>query len=138
MANATPVQIEQPAKRPCLTRGALNAQRILRLGFTVAPILAGLDKFFHVLVDWGVYLNPAIGGIFPGGTEAFMRMAGVIEIGGGLLVWFAPAIGGAVVGIWLLGIAVNLLTIPAYFDIALRDFGLALGAFSLALLSKRE
>lgn len=127
---------ETAVNRVYLTKGIVNAQRILRAGFTIAPIIAGLDKYFNFLTQWEGYLNPAIAGAFPGGASAFMHIVGAIEIAAGILVGFAPAVGGVVVGIWLLGITVNLLSIPAYLDIALRDFGLSLGAFSLALLSR--
>jgi hypothetical protein len=112
---------------------AYQAYLILHTAFVVAPIVAGADKFFHFLVDWDQYLSPIIARMVPAHT--FMLGVGVIEIVAGLLVWFMPAIGGAVVGAWLIGIIINLLSIPAYFDIALRDFGLALGAFALSRLA---
>jgi hypothetical protein len=114
---------------------AYQAFQILHLAFVVAPILAGADKFFHVLVNWDQYLAPAIARMLPVPGHTFMLAAGVVEIAAGLLVAFMPAIGGLVVGVWLCGIIVNLLMIPAYFDIALRDLGLALGAFALARLA---
>jgi len=114
---------------------AYQAFQILHLAFVVAPILAGADKFFHVLVNWDQYLAPAIARMLPVPGHTFMLAVGVIEIVAGLLVAFMPAIGGLVVGVWLCGIIVNLLMIPAYFDIALRDLGLALGAFALARLA---
>ena len=114
---------------------AYQAYQILHLAFVVAPILAGADKFFHVLVNWDQYLSPAIARMLPVSGHTFMLGVGVIEIVAGLLVAFMPAIGGLVVGAWLCGIIINLLTIPAYFDVALRDLGLALGAFALARLA---
>ena len=114
---------------------AYQAYQILHLAFVVAPILAGADKFFHVLVNWDQYLSPAIARMLPVSGHTFMLGVGVIEIVAGLLVAFMPAIGGLVVGAWLCGIILNLLTIPAYFDVALRDLGLALGAFALARLA---
>jgi uncharacterized membrane protein YphA (DoxX/SURF4 family) len=109
---------------------------ILRLGFTVAPILAGLDKFFHVLVNWDQYLAPTVNNLLGGNGHAFMLVAGVIEIVAGIGVFLRPRIFSYVVAAWLLGIIVNLLLIPGYFDVALRDLGLALGAFALGRLSQ--
>jgi hypothetical protein len=112
-----------------------QAYQILHLAFTVAPIIAGLDKFTHFLVNWDQYLSPLVPR-FGLSVHTFMLGVGVIEAVAGLLVAFAPRIGGWIVGLWLCGIIVNLLTIPAYFDVALRDLGLALGAFALARLSE--
>lgn len=114
---------------------AHQAYEILRIAFTAAPIIAGLDKFFHVLVNWDQYLSPLVTQVLPVAPHTFMLAVGVIEIIAGLIVAFAPMIGGWIVGLWLCGIIINLLTIPAYFDVALRDFGLALGAFALARLA---
>jgi len=114
---------------------AYQAYQILHLAFVVAPVLAGVDKFFHFLVNWDQYLAPAVARMLPVPGHTFMLGVGVIEIVAGLLVAFMPVIGGLVVGAWLLGIIVNLLMIPAYFDVALRDLGLALGAFALSRLA---
>jgi hypothetical protein len=114
---------------------AYQAYQILHFAFVVAPLLAGADKFFHFLVNWDQYLSPLVTRTLPISAHAFMQAVGIIEIVAALLVALMPAIGGWIVGVWLLGIVVNLLTIPAYFDIALRDFGLALGAFALARLA---
>jgi hypothetical protein len=112
-----------------------QAYQILHVAFTVAPVIAGVDKFFHFLVDWDQYLSPVIARMLPVSGHTFMLAVGAVEIVAGLLVAFMPAIGGMVVGAWLCGIIVNLLTIPGYYDIALRDLGLALGAFALARLA---
>ena len=114
---------------------AYQAYQILHLGFVVAPIVAGLDKFFHLLVNWDMYLAPAIANLSPIGGHGLMLVIGVIEIVAGLLVAFKPRIGAYVVSAWLLGIVINLLMVPGYYDIALRDFGLSLGALALARLS---
>lgn len=107
----------------------------LRIGFAVLPIIAGLDKFFDLLVKWEQYLSPAYAGLF-GVSEHFTMMAvGIVEILAGLIVAIAPAFGGYLVMVWLWAIIVNLLLIPGYYDIALRDFGLSLGAFALAQLA---
>ena len=112
-----------------------QAYKILRLGFIVAPILAGLDTFFHYLVNWDQYLPPFINNLTGGHGHELMLAVGVIEIVAGLGVWFKPKVFAYVVSAWLLLIVVNLLMIPGYFDVALRDFGLSLGALALARLS---
>lgn len=114
---------------------ARQAYRILHLGFVVAPILAGADKFFNLMVDWTVYLSPLATRILPFSGDAFMKIVGVVEVVAGILVAVKPKIGAYVVAGWLVGIILNLLSIPGYFDVALRDLGLALGALALARLS---
>ena len=116
-------------------RGAHEAFLLLRTVFTIAPIAFGLDKFFGVLVDWDVYLAPWINDIVPGTAHEAMLLVGVVEIAAGVLVTVAPRLGGYVVALWLTGIIVNLLTLGDYFDIALRDFGLLVGALALARLA---
>lgn len=115
---------------------AHQAFQILRFGFTVAPIVAGLDKFFHVLVNWDQYLAPVANSMLGGNGHAFMMVVGVIEIVAGIGVWLKPRIFANVVAAWLVLIIINLLMIPGYFDIALRDLGLALGALALGRLSQ--
>jgi hypothetical protein len=112
-----------------------QAYQILRLGFTVAPIVAGLDKFLHLLVNWDQYLPPLVNRLVGGHGHELMLAVGVIEIIAGLGVAFKPKVFAYVVSAWLLLIVVNLLMIPGYFDVALRDFGLSLGALALARLS---
>ena len=114
---------------------ARQAFQILRFGFTVAPILAGLDKFFHFLVDWDKYLSPMANNVLGGHGHEFMLVVGVIEIVAGIGVALKPRVFAYIVAIWLLGIIANLLSIPGYYDVALRDLGLALGALALARLS---
>ena len=116
-------------------RGAHEAFLLLRTVFTIAPIAFGLDKFFGVLADWEVYLAPWINDIVPGTAHQAMLLVGVVEIAAGVLVALAPRLGGYVVALWLAGIIVNLLTLGDYFDIALRDFGLLVGALALARLA---
>ncbi|GFG51836.1 hypothetical protein CQY20_07675 [Mycolicibacterium agri] len=111
---------------------------LLRTVFAVAPILFGLDKFANLLVDWPTYLAPWIDGIVPGSAQTAMYIVGVIEIAAGILVAVAPRIGGYVVAVWLAGIIINLLTVPGFYDIALRDFGLLVGALALARLAEAE
>jgi hypothetical protein len=112
-----------------------QAYAMLRLAFTVAPIAFGLDKFFNVLVDWQVYLEPWIDDILPGSAQDVMYAVGVIEIAAGVLVALAPRYGAYVVAAWLGGIIFNLLTHSGYYDVALRDFGLMIGALNLARLA---
>jgi uncharacterized membrane protein YphA (DoxX/SURF4 family) len=113
-----------------------QAFRILHVGFTVAPILAGTDKFFNLLADWTRYLAPWIPNLLGVSPQMFMYFVGVVEIVAGLLVAFIPRIGAYVVAVWLLGIIVNLLTYPGHLDIALRDLGLMLGAITLGRLAQ--
>ncbi|HEY7785081.1 MAG TPA: hypothetical protein VIB00_10155 [Pyrinomonadaceae bacterium] len=116
---------------------AYEAYQILRAGFVVAPIVAGLDKFFNLLVNWEQYLPPFVNRMVGGYGHELMLAVGVIEIVAGIGVLLKPKIFAYVVSAWLLLIVVNLLMIPGYYDIALRDFGLALGAFALARLSQQ-
>jgi len=113
-----------------------QAFALLRTVFTVAPILFGLDKFFNVLTDWTQYLAPWINDIVPGSATTAMEIVGVVEIAAGILVALAPRIGAYVVALWLLGIIVNLLSLPGYYDVALRDFGLFVAALALARLAQ--
>ena len=108
---------------------------LLRIGFTVAPIVFGLDKFFNVLVDWTQYLAPWINDIIPGSASDAMYLVGVVEIAAGVIVGLKPRYGAYIVAAWLAGIVVNLLTYSGYYDIALRDFGLMLAALTLARLA---
>jgi uncharacterized membrane protein YphA (DoxX/SURF4 family) len=108
---------------------------LLRIGFTVAPIVFGLDKFTNVLVDWTQYLAPWINDIIPGSASDAMYLVGVIEIAAGVIVALKPRYGAYIVAAWLAGIIVNLLTYSGYYDVALRDFGLMLGALTLARLA---
>ena len=130
---------EAQARRSLLSIDAAATQSfwLLRIGFTVAPILFGIDKFFNWSVYWPKYLAPWVNEIIPGSAQGFMHVVGGIEIAAGLLVALVPRIGAFVVAGWLGGIVVNLLTddAPRYYDIALRDFGLLLGALTLARLS---
>jgi hypothetical protein len=107
---------------------------VLWIGFAIAPILFGLDKFFHVLVDWDIYLAPEFTDLFNAEAHTLMYLVGVIEIVAGLVVAVRPRFGGLVAA-WLAGIIVNLLMIGEYYDIALRDFGLLLAAIALARLA---
>lgn len=111
-----------------------QAFKALQLGFVVAPILAGLDKFVGLMTDWSQYLWPPLANAF-GSAGAFMSVVGVVEIAAGIIVAVKPRFGGYLVAAWLCGIIVNLLLVGGFLDIALRDVGLALGAFALARLA---
>jgi hypothetical protein len=117
-------------------RPAYQAYQILYIGFIVAPFLAGLDKFTNFLVNWNQYLAPAVERLLPIPGHTLMLLVGIVEMAAAVLVAVRPRIGAYVVAAWLLGIIVNLLLIPGYFDVALRDFGLALAALALARLSQ--
>jgi hypothetical protein len=125
-AGATAIDVRDPVTQ---------AFWILRIGFTVAPILFGLDKFLDWLVDWRIYLAPEINDLIPGNAHQAMLAIGVIEIVAGLVVALRPKWGGYLVAAWLAGIIVNLLLQANFYDIALRDFGLLLGALALARLA---
>ncbi|MGZ6706024.1 MAG: hypothetical protein ACXVFN_03625 [Solirubrobacteraceae bacterium] len=114
---------------------AEQAFLLLRTAFTVAPIVVGLDKFFGVLTDWTRYLAPWINDILPGSASAAMHAVGVVEIAAGLLVAVRPRWGAYVVAAWLGGIIFDLLTYSGYYDIAVRDFGLLVGALALGRLA---
>lgn len=116
-------------------RPSYQAFQILRTGFTVAPIVAGADKFLGLLVNWDQYLPAFVNKLLGGHGHEFMYVVGVIEIVAGIGVFLKPKIFAYVVSAWLMLIIANLLMIPGYFDVALRDLGLALGALALGRLS---
>jgi hypothetical protein len=115
---------------------AAQAFMLLRITFTVAPILFGLDKFAEVMIsDWPKYLAPEFNDLIPGNGQDAMYIIGAVEIVAGLVVALSPRVGGLLVAGWLGGIIVSLLLVGGYADIALRDFGLLLGALTLARLA---
>lgn len=118
--------VQEPARQAFL---------LLRTVFTVAPILFGLDKFLNLLTDWTIYLAPVATSVIPVSGQTFMYAVGVVEVLAGLLVAFRPRIGSLVVAAWLLGIIVNLLILGNFYDVALRDFGLFVGAVALNRLA---
>ena len=126
------VAVTSPAWR---TNPVAQAFWLLRIGFTVAPIVFGLDKFAHVLVNWDRYLAPEFADVLPWTTHELMYAVGLIEIVAGLVVAVRPRFGGYLVAAWLGGIIVNLLMRADFYDIALRDFGLMLAALTLARLA---
>jgi hypothetical protein len=113
-----------------------QAFMLLRVAFTVAPILFGLDKFAEVMIgDWPKYLAPEFNDLIPGSASDAMHVVGAVEIAAGLVVAVTPRFGGLLVAGWLGGIIVSLLLVGGYADIALRDFGLMLGAVTLFRLA---
>ncbi len=129
--------VAAPVVRRLRQDAAYQAYTTLRIGFTVAPILFGLDKFANVLVNWEIYLAPWIAHLSPLSKLHTMHIVGAIEIAAGVAVALKPRYAAYVVAAWLGGIVVNLLSYSGYYDIALRDFGLMLGALALARLASR-
>lgn len=123
--------------RPTAADPAHQAFVLLRTVFTIAPIAFGLDKFTNLLAGWPVYLAPWIDNLVPGTAQQAMYAVGVVEVLAGVVVAVLPRFGGWLVAAWLGGIIVNLLTIPGFYDVALRDFGLLVGAVALARLAVR-
>jgi hypothetical protein len=128
-----PVALDVRERR--LDNPAFQAFTLLRVGFIVAPILFGLDKFLDWLVDWRIYLAPEVNDLVPGNAHQAMLAVGVIEIVAGLVVAVRPRFGGYLVAAWLAGIITNLLLQADFYDVALRDFGLLLAALTLARLA---
>jgi hypothetical protein len=122
----SPAAIEDPAYQAFLT---------LRVGFVVAPILFGLDKFTNLLTDWTAYLAPGVDRLVPGSASSAMLAVGVVEIVAGLVVAVRPRVGGYLVAAWLAGNITNLLLLGDHYDVALRDLGLLLAALALARLA---
>lgn len=115
-----------------------HAFLLLRTVFTVAPILFGLDKFTNLLADWTTYLAPVATAVLPLPAQTIMYAVGVVEIIAGILVAVRPRFGSLLVAAWLLGIIINLLLLGSFFDVALRDFGLLVGALALNRLATAE
>ena len=138
-ASAVSVPTAEPYPR-VTSSPSYQAYQALHVGFTIAPILAGADKFVGLLTNWDKYLAPAAANVITPVMPAhtFMLAVGVIEIVAGLLVAVMPRIGAYVVCAWLVGIIVNLLMLGSYYDIALRDLGLAIGAFALGRLAQEH
>src|SRR3954454_20999732 len=133
-ASLRPVRV--PTSETLRRDPVAQAFLVMRIAFTVAPILFGLDKFANVLTDdWTRYLATQFNDIIPGSASDAMHIVGVVEIAAGLVVAVVPRFGGLLVAAWLGGIIVSLLLVGGYGDIALRDFGLLLGALSLSRLA---
>ena len=119
-----------------LRNPAVQAFWTLRIGFAALPILFGIDKFANVLTgNWTKYLSHDFNNLMPGSAAADMHFVGIVEIVAGVVVLLAPRIGGPLVALWLAGIIVNLIDLGGYGDVALRDFGLMVGAITLSRLA---
>jgi uncharacterized membrane protein YphA (DoxX/SURF4 family) len=132
-------QPHAPALADQVKDPAYSAYLLLRTVFTIAPIVFGLDKFFNLLTHphhWSMYLASWIDDIVPGTADQCMYVVGVIEIVAGVVVAVAPRFGAWLVAAWLCGIIINLVTGPGFYDIALRDFGLLVGALALGRLAQ--
>ncbi|WP_448613287.1 hypothetical protein [Modestobacter sp. URMC 112] len=129
--------LDRSSVRPTGTDPGRQAFLLLRAVFTVAPVVFGLDKFTGLLTDWPGYLAPWIDGLVPGTAQQAMYAVGVVEVLAGVVVAVAPRYGGWLVAAWLGGIIVDLLSVPGFYDVALRDFGLLVGAVALARLAVR-
>lgn len=121
-----------------MSNGSRQAFQILRFAFTVAPILAGLDKFLHLLTDWDKYLAPIVSNTLGIRPHTFMMVVGAVEIVAGIVVAIYPRFGGYLVAAWLAGLIIDLLLVGGYLDVALRDLGLLLGALALARLAEAQ
>lgn len=132
-ANVPVGSVERPARTL-----SYQAYQILHFGFVVLPLLAGLDKFAHILVNWDKYLAPIVVRVTTVPAHTLMYIGGALEIIVAIIVLVKPKVGAYLVAIWLAGIIINLLLVPGYYDIALRDFGLFLGAMALGRLSQAE
>jgi hypothetical protein len=131
----TPRPDDVAARRELAAAPSRQAFLLLRTVFTVAPILFGLDKFANVLTDWPRYLAPGIDDLVPGTAQQAMYAVGVVEILAGVVVALVPRYGGLLVAAWLAGIIADLLILGDYYDVALRDFGLFVGALALSRLA---
>ena len=135
MTTTTVTRSERATTTTALSDPTFQAFWLLRLAFVVAPIAFGIDKFAHVLVDWDIYLAPEFTDLFNADAHTLMYAVGAIEIVAGLVVALRPRFGGYLVAAWLAGIITNLLLMADYYDVALRDFGLLVGALALAALA---
>lgn len=128
-------QLEMEANESS-SRTLYSVFTLMKLTFGIVPIVAGLDKFTNILVQWDQYLHPALTDILPFAPATFMMIVGVIEIIAGIVVLIRPKTGGLIVAVWLVLIALSLITAGHYLDVAVRDLVMAVGAFSLARLAK--
>ena len=122
---------------PPTRRGAVSAFQLLRVGYAILPIIAGVDKFLNLLTSWDMYLASPIAQRLPVAPEMFLRITGVVEILAGVLVAVVPRVGACIVAAWLAAITGNLLLSGGNYDVALRDVGLIFGAVALWLLARR-
>jgi uncharacterized membrane protein YphA (DoxX/SURF4 family) len=136
MAHTLSLDEKAHAHEASLSDPRYQAYQILHWGFVAAPVLAGADKFTNLLTKWEAYLSPAFAGLSPFSPHTTMLIVGVVEVVAGILVALKPRIGAYVVAAWLAGIILNLLLLGHFYDVALRDLGLCLGALALGRLSE--
>jgi uncharacterized membrane protein YphA (DoxX/SURF4 family) len=136
MSQALHATASESVTRSSFADPRYQAFEILHWGFVAAPVLAGLDKFLGLLANWDVYLAPSFAKLSPFSVRGTMQVVGVVEIVAGILVAIKPRVGAYVVAAWLVGIMLNLLLIGHFYDVALRDLGLCLGALALGRLSE--
>jgi uncharacterized membrane protein len=132
-----PTALNTPAG-PLASSPERQAFLLLRTVFTVAPVIFGLDKFTNLLTDWSMYLAPIVTDVMPLPAQTIMYVVGVVEIAAGLAVALKPRFGSLLVAAWLFGIIVNLIVLGSFYDVALRDFGLLVGALALNRLSQSK
>lgn len=137
MSHVAHLEAKSPLARDSLSDPRYQAYTILHWGFVAAPVLAGLDKFTNWMTNWTEYLSPAFARLSPLAPHSTMLAVGVVEVAAGVLVAIKPRVGAYVVAAWLAGIILNLLLLGGYYDVALRDLGLCLGALALGRLSER-
>jgi uncharacterized membrane protein YphA (DoxX/SURF4 family) len=138
MAQPRPIEPPELVPAPTPVAPVHAAFQILRVAFAALPLVAGIDKFFNVLARWPDYLAPGIPDLLGVSPRAVMHAVGVLEILAGLMVVFRPRAGGWLVAVWLWAVVANLLILPGYYDVALRDLALSLGAIALARLASRR
>lgn len=136
MAHTLSIDEKTHAPDATLSDKRYQAYQILHWGFVAAPLLAGADKFTNLLTKWEDYLSPAFAKLSPFSPHGTMTLIGMVEVAAGILVALKPRIGAYVVAAWLAGIILNLLLLGRFYDVALRDFGLCLGALALGRLSE--
>ena len=137
MAYAIPHETTTTVTRTYTHSGpSYQAYQLLHVGFALLPIIVGADKFFNKITDWSKYLSPVFANLSPLTVPSTMMAVGVVEVLAGIFVALRPRIGAYIVAAWLAAIVVNLLLLPGYYDVALRDFGLCLGAIALGRLSQ--
>ncbi|KRC84743.1 hypothetical protein ASE25_20370 [Terrabacter sp. Root85] len=133
---STTRRVERPA-RDDRSDPTYQAYAVLRAAFVVAPVVFGLDKFTNLLVQWDQYLAPVLSRPLPVTPHEAMYVVGVVEVVAGLVVALHPRLGAIVVAAWLGGIILNLLLLPGFYDVALRDLGLLSAAVALQRLATR-
>ncbi|HLY74663.1 MAG TPA: hypothetical protein VKU80_11150 [Planctomycetota bacterium] len=135
-APPTTIELARESEKADERSSSHLAYQVLHIGYTVLPILVGVDKFSRLLVNWDQYLSGSVQKLLPFSAHTFMLLVGAVEVAAGILVALLPRVGGFVVAAWLGAIILNLFSLPGFYDIAFRDLVLALGALALGLLSR--